>query len=539
MRTFDGIILGSGHNSLVLQAYAGLAGLCTLCIESRDTLGGGLATIESPAGSGFLHNTHSFFHRGITRMPWYEDLDLESHGASYLQPELNVALVTRDGRSLEWWSDFEKTVASVARFNTRDAEKIRAWRDEFRPIVQKLLIPEAQSPPLPPEQRHDLLSGVAIGQRLLEVSRLSPLEFVEQEFQDPVVRAGLLFFNGLREVDLRLPGFGHHIPALLASDAMAQMCQGGARNLARALESVIRSNGGEFLTSACPQKILVEGSRVVGVLVDGEEYRASQFVVSGLNPQQTFLELFDRDLLPADWITKAEGFRYNLLAPLFALNLNLSCEPQYAAAQTHPHLRDAFMMILGLESSEQFHEIVDCHERGDIPPTVMWGACPTHFDAGQAPPGKHTAFMWEKLPYRVHGDPSNWDELAERHAVEMLSLWEQYAPNLGDSVLDSFARTPLDTERTLANMRGGDLLVGAFSHGQVGFHRPFPGAGHYRGHLPGLYLCGSSCHPGGNVTGLPGYNCAQVLFADLGIPTGQLSGSFEGRLSFDDHLKQL
>ena len=66
-------------------------------------------------------------------------------------------------------------------------------------------------------------------------------------------------------------------------------------------------------------------------------------------------------------------------------------------------------------------------------------------------------------------------------------------------------------------MREGDLLVGAFTNGQIGYHRPFPGAGAYRAHLPGLYLCGSSSHPGGNITGLPGYNAAQVVLADLGL----------------------
>ena len=65
-------------------------------------------------------------------------------------------------------------------------------------------------------------------------------------------------------------------------------------------------------------------------------------------------------------------------------------------------------------------------------------------------------------------------------------------------------------------MRHGDLLVGAFTNGQVGYDRPFPGAGQYRAHVPGLYLCGSACHPGGNITGLPGYNAAQVVLADLG-----------------------
>jgi phytoene dehydrogenase-like protein len=64
------------------------------------------------------------------------------------------------------------------------------------------------------------------------------------------------------------------------------------------------------------------------------------------------------------------------------------------------------------------------------------------------------------------------------------------------------------------NMKYGDLLIGAFSDGQTGYNRPFAGAGHYRGHVKGLYLCGSSSHPGGNITGLPGYNCAQVILAD-------------------------
>jgi phytoene dehydrogenase-like protein len=66
-------------------------------------------------------------------------------------------------------------------------------------------------------------------------------------------------------------------------------------------------------------------------------------------------------------------------------------------------------------------------------------------------------------------------------------------------------------------MKFGDLLVGAFTNGQVGYNRPFAGAGLYRAHVKGLYLCGSSSHPGGNITGLPGYNCAQVLLADLGV----------------------
>ena len=114
-KVYDGIILGAGHNSLVLQAYLCKAGLKVLCLERKPIAGGGLSTMEDPRYPGFLHNTHSFFHRAITTMPWYVDLDLDRHGVKYIEPELNVALLTSDGRALEWWTDLEKTVESFAK----------------------------------------------------------------------------------------------------------------------------------------------------------------------------------------------------------------------------------------------------------------------------------------------------------------------------------------------------------------------------------------------------------------------------------------
>jgi phytoene dehydrogenase-like protein len=528
----DGIILGAGHNSLVLQAYLGRAGLKVLCLERRDVAGGGLATVEDDRHPGFLHNPHSFFHRALDRMPWYRDLELARHGAVYIEPELNVVLLRRDGPPLEWWTDFEKTAASFAEISARDARRLRQWRDRFLPIVDRILAPEAQSPPIPRPRRRSLLERTRDGRRLLEVSALSPLQFVQREFEHPAICAGLLFFNGLREVDLRCRGFGHHIPALLAASGKAQMCRGGSAGLARALLAAVAESGGTVRLGTEPRRILVEGGRAVGVeTARGEVFRARRFVASSLNPQQTFLELLPEDDVPVRWRQRARAYRYNLLAPLFALHLNLREPPRYRAAESRPHLRQAFMVILGLDHARQFSSIVRDHERGTIPPTVMWGSCPTLFDPSQAPPERHTAFMWEKTPYRLRGDPAHWEGERDRHGRTLLDTWTAFAPNLEGAVLSWFARTPVDTERTLPNMREGDLLVGAFTRGQVGYGRPFPGAGHYRAHLPNLYLCGSSSHPGGNVTGLPGYNCAQVVLADLGLPAPWAPPPIEPRLA--------
>jgi len=165
-----------------LQAYLCRAGLRVVSLDRAPVAGGGLATVENPRHRGFLHNTHSFFHRAATAMPWYRDLELERHGARYVEPELNVALILPDGRALEWWTDPERTVASFAEFSAKDAATLRRWVAEFRPIVECILIPEAQAPPLPPEQRRVMLERSPEGRRLLDVQALSPLEFVQREF---------------------------------------------------------------------------------------------------------------------------------------------------------------------------------------------------------------------------------------------------------------------------------------------------------------------------------------------------------------------
>lgn len=514
--SYDVILLGAGHNALVLQAYLARSGLRTLSLDRAPEPGGGLRTVENPRLPGFIHHPHSFFHRAITLMPWYRDLELARHGVKYLQPELNVAMHLADGRALEWWTELDRTVASFAEFSQKDADTLKRWAVEFRPIVEKIIIPESQCPPIEPSRRRALLERSALGRRLLEVSALSPLEFVTREFEHEAIRAGLLFFNGLREVDLRLPGFGHAIPALLASPTKAQMCVGGSGRLAKGLVADVQEHGGEVRCGVELRQILMKNGRAAGIeLATGERIEAS-VVASGLNPQQTFLDLLPSSALPDEIRARATKFEYNLIAPLFALNVALSEPPRWRASAHRPELDKALMFIVGLERFGQFPDIVSAHQRGEIPGTVAWGATPSVFDPSQAPEGKHTAFLWEKLPYALKGDPRNWDAERDAHGRAMLAKWTELAPNLKDCVLDWYTRSPLDTERNFPNMRGGDLLIGSFANQQIGWNRPFPGAGTYRTPVPGLYLCGGSTHPGGNVTGLCGYNAARVLAADLG-----------------------
>ena len=75
--------------------------------------------------------------------------------------------------------------------------------------------------------------------------------------------------------------------------------------------------------------------------------------------------------------------------------------------------------------------------------------------------------------------------------------------------------SPLDLERTFG-LIGGDIFHGALTLDQLFSARPMLGHADYRAPLAGLYMCGSGTHPGGGVTGAPGYNAARAILADSG-----------------------
>jgi phytoene dehydrogenase-like protein len=83
--------------------------------------------------------------------------------------------------------------------------------------------------------------------------------------------------------------------------------------------------------------------------------------------------------------------------------------------------------------------------------------------------------------------------------------------------------SPLDLERKLA-LTGGDIFHGQLTLDQLYSARPVLGFGAYRGPLKGLYMCGSSTHPGGGVTGLPGHNAAREIVRDFKGGPGKFLG---------------
>src|SRR3546814_1189001 len=90
------------------------------------------------------------------------------------------------------------------------------------------------------------------------------------------------------------------------------------------------------------------------------------------------------------------------------------------------------------------------------------------------------------------------DALAETAIAKIA----RHSPDFRDLSLHKEVRTPWDIELEVG-LTEGNIFQGELTFDQMFFNRPVPGYADYRTPIRGLYLCGSSSHPGGGVMAAP------------------------------------
>lgn len=513
MTTYDGIIVGGGHNGLTCAAYLARAGLNIAVVERNEVMGGGCATEELTL-PGFKHNTHAnylFFEEG----PVPRDLQLGRYGLRLVYPEIQHSMVFSDGTAVTIHRDTEKTAASFARFSQRDAESYLKLYDTFAVKMRPLMNQFMYSAPLTPVEAAQRVRG-PLGEEMLSYAPLSLHEAVDRNFEDERIRSVFKLF--LHAIALEnVPGLGLFFPRLLSRLTNLAIVDGGTAQVAEALCQVLREAGATLITGRHVAGIEVSEGRATGVrLADGEILQASRFVASGVDAPQT-IRLAGEDNFDASIVEGVRNYRWASHA-LVTLHLALNEPPRYAAAAFDPDVDQAFDVMWGVDTGREINEQFEVIARGGLPERLVGNGCCNSPFASYAPPGKHVAFWWPFAPYNLDGDPANWDRRKDEISEDMLKQWGRFATNLdGSNVLGAALYTPLDIERHCINMMQGSHHVGAYLPTQIGAYRPTPELSHYRTPVEGLFLCGSSSHSGGAVTGSPGYNCANTITEDLNI----------------------
>jgi phytoene dehydrogenase-like protein len=285
---------------------------------------------------------------------------------------------------------------------------------------------------------------------------------------------------------------------------------GGMGAITQALAAAGRKSGVEILTSSPVAKIDVRDGISRGVILEGGTEISSRIVLSNADPKRTFLRLLDANQLP-------EGFRHAIAGikmdgPCAKVNFVLGEEPRVTGMPPDwpAPQRALFTLVPSLAFAERCYDIA---KFGDIP-EELWVDCvvASNVDSTLAPQGKHvmTTFI-QYVPYRLR--EGTWDEKRELLGDRVVKKIAEYAPNVPNSIIARQVLTPLDLERTYG-LTEGNIFHGDLSLEQLFFMRPVAGWAQYRTPVAGLYLCGAGAHPGGGVTGAPGYNAAHKALRD-------------------------
>jgi phytoene dehydrogenase-like protein len=143
---------------------------------------------------------------------------------------------------------------------------------------------------------------------------------------------------------------------------------------------------------------------------------------------------------------------------------------------------------------------------------------PSQIDPTMAPDGKHYMSVFvQYCPYKLAN--GEWtDSARQAFGNTVIDAIAHHSPDFRSLILHAEIRTPWDIENEVG-LTEGNIFQGELTMDQLLFNRPVPGYAQYRSPVKGLYMCGSSTHPGGGVMGAPGANAAREILRDVGRRT--------------------
>lgn len=528
MKKYDAIVIGAGHNGIANAAYLAKSGLSVLLVEKNPWIGG--ASVSRELHPGWIYSNCSYV-CSLLRPEIYRSLELAKYGLQVV-PYGGSVTIAQNGDILGRYIDHDVSRREIARHSERDADAVERYhRDIMRQcrFIRQFLLRTAPDPTslrlrdvreLLHLGREFLKLGEDVIYELMRFYTMSISDYLDEYFEHPLIKAA---YAGSGIIGSALGVMSPGTAYVLLHHAMGEVdgnlgawgfARGGMGAIAKAMNACFEAHGGETVCGSGVQRILVRNGKVSGVaLENGDEHRAD-VVVSNMTFPRTFLECMDEKALDPDFLRRVRNFK--IRGSSGKLNIALDGLPQFPALAGNPEMMYTDMHLI--DSIERLERAYDDWKNG------TWSRdpyidmlIPSLTDPTMTPPGKHFMSVFvQYVPPSVQGQ--EWTD-AQRDAFgqTVIDQIERYAPGFKNLILHAEVRTPRELENEVG-LTEGNIFQGELTMDQLMFNRPIPGYAQYRGPVKGLYMCGSSTHPGGGVMAAPGANAAREILLDLRRP---------------------
>ena len=525
MSRYDAIVIGAGHNGLTSAAYLAKAGLKVVVVEKNDYIGG--ASVTRELHEGWKYSNCSYV-CSMMRQALHRDLDLSRHGL-ILVPYLGTINFGDGDERLFSYHDEQAAYLELKRHSPHDADamsRFQADLNRYSQFIRKTLL---RTPPDPTSFRpRDIMEFLFLAKQLWRLGEreiyeyvrfftMSATDFLDDYFENDLIKAAMAS-PGIIGTALGVysPGSSyillHHVMGDVDGNIGAWgLARGGMGAISNALANALQEHGGEILTNSGVRKIVVDGRKATGVLLENGDELSARIVVSNLDAKRTFTQIIEKEDLPDSIYAKASNFK--IRGSSGKVNIALSDLPKFTYVPENRYLNRGGQGFTG--SMETLERAYDCWKRGkwsDDP--FVESVIPSAWDPTVAPPGQHWMSNFvQYCPPRLADGP--WTP-AKRDAFgeAVVNKIERYSPGFRDLIVHMEVRTPHEIEQEIG-LTEGNIFQGELTIDQLFFNRPFPGYGQYRMPVKNLYMCGSSTHPGGGVSSACGANAAREILIDL------------------------
>lgn len=526
MAEYDAVIVGGGHNGLVCAAYLAKAGKKVCVLERRHILGGAAVTEELWPG---FHLSVASYWMSLLQPKIMIDLNLMKYGVKVLDinPGIHPFL---DGTSVTYWPEASRMSDELRKYSQEDADAYPEFTAHMRKLVAHLreLIFEVPVD-FTTGKVKDLTKSAGLIWRMRKAGpmfydiwdllTMSCHDYLKRWFSNPQVLTvfGCYASGSGGNIGPMSPGSAYVLarPYLRESDTAAGpggLVQGGMGAIAKAIERSCQDLGVDLRCNAPVKEIVVENGRASGVLLENGEVVRAKKVVANANAKTLFLHLLKPEHVPAEVIARVKRIRTQ--STTFKINMALSGLPKWNCLVGKELQVPGSITIA--ENLTELQEAFESGQHGRIAQhPYMWILTPSAFDTTCAPEGMHTlSLLGGHVPYSLK-DGRPWDEVTKEELFDrVVAQIERYAPGFRDLVVHKQVLTPIDIEK-MFGMTDGHVHHGELSIDQIFFRRPIAQYADYKTPVNGLYMCGASTHPGGGVTGVPGYNASRVILADF------------------------
>lgn len=524
---FDAVIVGGGHNGLTTANYLAMGGMSVCVLEKRHIVGGAAVSEEFHPG---YRNSLASYVVSLLRPEIVNDLELERFGYQPI-PMQNSLYLASAGDYLLLTGDEEHDRKQYSKFSATDYDSMQAFEesiDKVGALMAKQWLREP--PPLQGGGLNDLLEAIKLGLdvrkldedtrwRLLQFFVGAPQSIIDRWFDSDKVKAMVAAhimpanYAPLSQPGASLTMLHHAVGEVGGRKGAWGLVRGGMGAITQAMAASACAKGVTIRTDADVEQIIVERGSACGVrLADGEVIHAP-VIAANTDPKRTFLTLLGESHLPTEFTRDIKAFRQESAS--LRMNLALSGLPEFAAfpgSVVGPHHSSSITLIESKDHLDQAY----CSSRAGIPadPPIIEAIIPSTLDDSLTDQdGTHVmSLLCKYMPYDL-ADGEHWDSKKSAVVEKVLDHLAKFIPNLRDILVASQCLTPLDIER-IFGMTRGDICHGRMEPDQLYSARPHPEAAQYATPVPGLYLCGSGSHPGGGVTGAPGYNAARRILKD-------------------------